>query len=162
MKEKGFTLIELMVVIVIMGIMAAMAVPNLRSGIPRMRLDNARRGLISDLRSLRQRTMTEYRWFGIDLPTADGTSYSIFIDKNRDGKYVASDDSMLATIDIEKSVVIQGANCQPQAFVFSGDGRVRKYTSGIGIQSTDAHISLKNSKGDSLAIDMFSSGIILQ
>lgn len=50
---RGFTMIELLVVIFIMGIMAAIAIPSLLSYMPKSRLSGATRTLAGDLMAAR-------------------------------------------------------------------------------------------------------------
>lgn len=52
-NKHGFTLIELMVVIAVIGIMAAIAVPNFLNWLPNMRLKAAARDLYSDIQRIK-------------------------------------------------------------------------------------------------------------
>lgn len=52
-SHKGFSLIELMVVLAIMGVAALIAVPNIVSGLPAYRLKAAARDMTSQMRKAR-------------------------------------------------------------------------------------------------------------
>lgn len=58
-KNKGFTLIELFVIISIFGILSLMSVSVLIAYRPTIQLNGSVRGLISDLRQAQQLTVTE-------------------------------------------------------------------------------------------------------
>ena len=60
--QKGFTLIELMVVIAIIAIIAAIAYPSYMMYIQRMRLDNAR-GTMADTAQLMERYYAQHNTF---------------------------------------------------------------------------------------------------
>ena len=61
-QQKGFTLVELLVAIVIMAILAALAYPSLLTYIRRARLDNAR-AMMSDTAQALERHYGQYRTF---------------------------------------------------------------------------------------------------
>lgn len=63
-KRKGFTLIEIMVVIVIMGIMAALVVPKVMGS-----ADDARKAAaLSDIKSIQQ-SLKMYKLHNVSYPT---------------------------------------------------------------------------------------------
>jgi type IV fimbrial biogenesis protein FimT len=56
-KDSGFTLIELIVIIAIVAIFAAIAVPNFLSYIPKSRLNGAARQVMGDLMAARMKAV---------------------------------------------------------------------------------------------------------
>jgi type IV fimbrial biogenesis protein FimT len=56
-KQSGFTLIELIIIIAVMGIFAAIAIPNFLSYMPRHRLNGAARQVMGDLMAARMKAV---------------------------------------------------------------------------------------------------------
>ena len=76
-KTGGFTLLELMAVVGILGVMAAVAVPNYLAWLPKHRLNGAARTLSSDLYLARMKAVSENREFTVKFDV-DKNNYSIY------------------------------------------------------------------------------------
>lgn len=58
---RGFTLLELLVVLAVMGLIAALVVPRFAQGRPGIELERAARGLVADLRAARVQAIASNR-----------------------------------------------------------------------------------------------------
>lgn len=77
MNEKGVTLTELMVVLGIIAITAAIAIPMYISDLPRQRTKAAAQGLLSDLRLARGRAVANNQPYLICFNETTNTSYTL-------------------------------------------------------------------------------------
>ncbi len=60
-KQKGFSLVELMVVVAIIAVMALASTPNIVTGLPKYRIKNAARDLASKMRKARSIAIKKHR-----------------------------------------------------------------------------------------------------
>lgn len=79
LKCSGFSLIELMIVIAIMGIIAALAVPSYQDMIARNRLKQVAEGLKSDLQWMRAESIKQSCNLRASFTTGSNWSYQIYI-----------------------------------------------------------------------------------
>jgi len=81
--KRGFTLVEVMIVIAVMAIMSAIAFPNFRTFLGQRRLNGATRQVQSDLLATRMKAVSETK--DIRILFLDSYSYTIFYDYNNNG-----------------------------------------------------------------------------
>lgn len=94
-RQRGFTLVEMMVVIVIMGILAAMAYPSMTSQIANMRIKSAKTTIASAIKDAQAQSsiLRKPVW--------------IVIEKDNDDKFslvLTSDEPSSTTVDADKVI----------------------------------------------------------
>ena len=76
-SQKGVTLIEFILVIVILSIIAIIVMPNILGTLQNLRLQAAAERLMSDIRYVRELALSHHDVYGIEFNQA-GNSYQIF------------------------------------------------------------------------------------
>jgi prepilin-type N-terminal cleavage/methylation domain-containing protein len=97
-KQDGLTIIELIIVIAVMGIMAAIAAPNFLSWLPQYRLKSAARDLYSYLQWAKIGAIKSNKKWAIVF-NADARTYEVCSGKG-------SDNSWGGTNDVVKKVIL--------------------------------------------------------
>ena len=89
MRSRGFTLIELMIVLVVVGILVAVGVPSWRGFARSLAQNQARSQVLEAIRMARQTAVTTHRpvyiQFGSPPSTTDITTFKVHNDSNSDG-----------------------------------------------------------------------------
>jgi prepilin-type N-terminal cleavage/methylation domain-containing protein len=101
-QQRGFTLIETMIVVVIVGLVLAIGMPGFTAYRNDMKLRQARAQLNEDLRLARQIAVTRrapvYIRFGTPPSTTDISTYQIHIDTNGNGLVDAGERAWIRTL----------------------------------------------------------------
>ncbi len=78
-SSAGFTMVEMMIIIVIIGIMAAIAVPSFSTIIPKLEVRAQARATLNYVRQARSRAISECSQYGVFVDAANG-EYLLFKD----------------------------------------------------------------------------------
>jgi len=90
--EKGFTLIELMIVIVIMGSMLALAAPRIGRSLEKIKLQSASRKLSAVLRYARQMAISRKKEYAVTFDQHSYTYVNVSRKTNKDSELTSGQD----------------------------------------------------------------------
>jgi prepilin-type N-terminal cleavage/methylation domain-containing protein len=76
-REKGVTLVEMIMVLVLVGIAYAIAAPRIGAALNTLRLNGAAQKISADIRYAREMAISRHETYGIEFDQA-GNSYQVF------------------------------------------------------------------------------------
>lgn len=142
-KKDGFTLVELLVVIALIGIVAAIGIPNLISWLPKYRLQSAARDLYSNLYLAKVAAIRSNVSWAIVFNAAAG-EYQVCSGKGADNSWGGSDNVVVKKVVLSAygSGVTFGSGCAdtPIGSTFGSD---------FITYSSPRNVAVLNSKGTS-------------
>jgi prepilin-type N-terminal cleavage/methylation domain-containing protein len=120
-KNTGFTFVEMMVTIAIIAITASIAIPNIIGWLPKYRLGNASRAILSALQQARLRAVKENTFVTVQFDTGN-ENYTVFWDNSevvgeagnglQNGtEKIFKSDAMPAGIDLNSTTFADNSVC---------------------------------------------------
>ena len=120
--RSGVTLMEMMIIVVLIGLLAAMAVPQWIAAMPRIRARATMRDVVSSLRMARSLAISRKEPFGVNFNQTTG-QYTLFADRNSpDLHSFTTGDSIVAAVPVGMDVSIATATLPNGNVVFQPDG----------------------------------------
>jgi type IV fimbrial biogenesis protein FimT len=122
LDNSGVSMLEMMIVVVVIGLLAAISLPNFGGAIKKMKFDNEGRSIVSALRYARSAAITLQQPIGVYFDI-DGKKTQTFLDRVNVGSNIfESGDSLLRSDSLECSLSYFGATFSGQTVVFQPDG----------------------------------------
>lgn len=139
--ERGFTLLELMVVVVVMALLLAIAVPSFEATINNNRLAGASNELMASIQTARMEAVRRNARAAVCLSananapaptcsTANVNGWITFLDVNKNGTFNAGDTLLRASTVAGRVVVLSSTNVAGK-IVFRSDGFARTAAGGL-------------------------------
>jgi len=143
MRKDGFTLIEVLVTIVILGILAAVAIPGFSRYGPDMRLKSAVRDLKSDMELARLKAIRENANVALTFDTGNN-SYIVFVDSGAGGG-VANDFTQNGSEVVLKTVNLPSDVTMYEVSFSFGTSQCGFNSRGLPASQRFGHVYMRNS-----------------
>lgn len=151
---RGFTLIELITIMVIVFILLAAGIPAIMDWVPDMRLRSAIRNIKSDVEMAKSTAIRENTSCALVFDTStDPDSYMVFLDNVSTNLVRDAGETILKTVDLPRNVTMTGASFDGDAAIgFNSRGIPYRYDSGPPAQVLDlanpGTVTLQNIKNN--------------
>jgi len=123
-KRAGFTMLEMMIVIVVIGIMAGMAVPSFINWIPKMKLKNDAKQNLNFLRQARSMAVSDNNQYGIYFDIANKQIH--FFEDTSSPELTSyefgSDSLVIPPVSLERNVSFGECSFNGNAVIFYPSG----------------------------------------
>ncbi len=140
LDKKGFTIIELLVVLAIAGIIITLAVSSMANTIPHLRLNDFTREIVSKINLARSVAIARNKACVVSFNKLENT-YNIFMDDNENYQREDAEDAITAG-QMAKGVTIVKASFSLGTSAFGYDG------SGLPLKNRIGSVCLKNDKDE--------------
>ena len=119
--ERGFSMMEMMIVLVMIGLMASLAAPSWFEQMPRLETQAQVREVVSKLREARSLAVARKEPAGLCFDTDNGI-WTLFLDNNPANNVHNTGDSVMATGSLGSRVTVSHNSFANQDVIFNPDG----------------------------------------
>ncbi len=119
--ERGFSMMEMMIVLVMIGLMASLAAPSWFEQMPRLETQAQVREVVSKLREARSLAVARKEPAGLCIDAGNGI-WTLFLDNNPANNLHNTGDSVMATGSLGSRVSVSHNSFANQDVIFNPDG----------------------------------------
>ena len=121
--NSGFTMLEMMIIVVIIGILATIAIPSFSRVMPRLEVRAQARNTLNYLRLARSRAISEAAQFGVHIDT-DAGEYIMFKDIVNPSSFTfdAGDSIVVGPETIDPDVIMTSSSFSNNTIIFLPTG----------------------------------------
>ena len=123
MRSAGFSMIEMMIIIVIIGIIAAMAVPSFFSAIPKLKARTEARNILNFVRLARSKAVSNGAQYGVHIDT-NNMQYILFKDTINPAQmmYNIGDSVVVGPETMDSDVILSNSSFTSNTVIFLPTG----------------------------------------
>ncbi|NNF98470.1 MAG: prepilin-type N-terminal cleavage/methylation domain-containing protein [Desulfobacteraceae bacterium] len=159
-NTSGFSLMEMMVVVAIVAITSAIAIPNLIGRLPAYRLSSASSDVLSVLQNARLRAVKEFANVVVDFDVPNN-KYKVFLDNGRGGGTAYNGEQDGTELTLMEKTVPNGVTIHSAGF--SSQQRIEFNSQGGLYRSKNSYmggnVELKSSAGETKKIIVNIAGL---
>ncbi|OGC89795.1 MAG: hypothetical protein A2W25_02830 [candidate division Zixibacteria bacterium RBG_16_53_22] len=135
-KTAGFTMIEMAIVAVLVGVLATLAVPLFSRTLPRLKCHAEARNLLNSVRIARSRAIAENTQYGVYFDT-NARTYLIFKDIVNQTlfRYNNGDSIIVGPVELDANVVFTGTTFTASTLVMLPTGAASE-TGTVGVNTS--------------------------
>jgi len=111
-NNNGFTLVEVSIIVIIIGVMVTLVLPDFNKTIGRYNLDNSARLLVSDIRSLQQSAIKN-----------ESPDFNILFNTVNERYYLRNGITVYKTVNLPSSVDLVFSNFTDNKLICAANGR---------------------------------------
>ncbi|MEE9443633.1 MAG: GspH/FimT family pseudopilin [candidate division Zixibacteria bacterium] len=119
---SGITMVEMMVIVVIIGVISAMAIPRFKITIERLKFKSATKEMLSTMRLARSNAITQKQPFGVNFD-ADSKTVTLFQDIiNQSSQSFESGDSVISVDSLPEECALLATTFGSQTLIYRPNG----------------------------------------
>lgn len=171
-KEKGFSLVELLITVALIGIVGAIAIPSIMQQLPKFNMRGASRDITAKLMMARLRAIQENRQYGVSFTSGAIDSFSVVKCADNPCTTTSSWSEVVARGEGAANINVTAEGCLGGRIEFKSNGTVSAANNGNITTCPDAStagyeriVIVSTSDGtltQNIVVNAYTGGVVVQ